>query len=122
MLNPGLILLTIVLYVVNNLFFKWKTHGWIQIFFISYFNDLICPLLFLSYVNILMMTTGKEIKRLPVLLLLALVASLVWEFVAPIVKPTSVTDLIDIVCYLVGSVVYWLLMRLNCRLRRCYDA
>lgn len=122
MLNPGLILLTIVLYVVNNLFFKWKTHGWIQIFFISYFNDLICPLLFLSYVNILMMTTGKEIKRLSVLLLLALVASLVWEFVAPIVKPTSVTDLIDIVCYLVGSVVYWLLMRLNCRLRRCYDA
>lgn len=45
-LNIILIQLVIVAYLINNLFFKVYTSGAVQQFFICYFNDLICPLLF----------------------------------------------------------------------------
>ena len=80
-------------------------------FFIGYFNDLICPLFFFSYANMLLITVGKEIARLWVICLVSLCTSCVWEFVAPLMKPSSTTDPLDIFCYITGGVVYWAILR-----------
>lgn len=112
-LNIILIFIVAILYVVNNIWLKDLVPYNIRWFFVCYFNDLICPLLFLSYCNLLLLTTNREVTSLKALFLIGLAVGAIWEFGAPILKPTSTTDLMDIVCYLMGSILYWFILRLN---------
>ena len=105
--NLMLLILVVFAYWINNLFLKEHSGG----LFIGYFNDLICPLFFFSYANMLLITVGKEIARLWVICLVSLCTSCVWEFVAPLMKPSSTTDPLDIFCYITGGVVYWAILR-----------
>ena len=99
------------LYVLNNTCIKPNTIGKFHVFMVSYFNDLICPLWFLAYVNLLLITNDKEIIHLWKLLTICLMAGLVWEFVAPLVKKGSVTDPLDLVCYAIGTLAYWIILK-----------
>lgn len=110
-LNMVLISTVLVLYLLNNSYFKLQTTGIIRYFLVCYFNDLICPVLFFSYANLLLLTVDKEITQLWQICFIGLCASCFWEFGAPYIKLTAVTDPIDIVFYLVGSVIYWGLLR-----------
>lgn len=109
--NLMLLILVVFAYRINNLFLKEHSGGLLRVFFIGYFNDLICPLFFFSYANMLLITVGKEIARLWVICLVSLCTSCVWEFVAPLMKPSSTTDPLDIFCYITGGVVYWAILR-----------
>lgn len=109
--NLMLLILVVFAYWINNLFLKEHSGGLLRVFFIGYFNDLICPLFFFSYANMLLITVGKEIARLWVICLVSLCTSCVWEFVAPLMKPSSTTDPLDIFCYITGGVVYWAILR-----------
>ncbi len=63
-LNIILIFIGAMLYLINNLFLKENLPRTISWFFTGYFNDLICPLIFFSYANMLLLTTGRELQRL----------------------------------------------------------
>lgn len=112
-LNIVLICVVAILYAVNNLCFKILLPYNIRWFFVCYFNDLICPLLFLAYCNILLLSANKEVTNLKTLFFMGLAAGVVWEFGAPILKTTSTTDMMDIVCYVGGSILYWFLLKRN---------
>ena len=109
--NLMLLILVDFAYWINNLFLKEHSGGLLRVFFIGYFNDLICPLLFFSYANLLLNSVGKEFARLWVICLVSLCTSCVWEFVAPLMKPSSTTAPLDIFCYITGGVVYWAILR-----------
>ena len=111
-LNPALILLVAGAYWVNNRYLKSAFTGAARLFFVGYFNDLICPLLFFGYANLLLLTVGKELRQFRRLLLLGLCVSAVWEGLAPLVKPGAVADPLDVACYLAGSAAYGGLLRL----------
>ena len=110
--NLILIISVLILYLSNNVYLKNHTNGSMQKFFVCYFNDLICPLLFFSYSNILLICVSKELKKLKWIMLMGLCTGLVWEFFAPVIKPSSVTDVIDLICYLLGTFLYWYIMKL----------
>ena len=95
------------LYFINNHYFKNYSSGNIQLFFICYFNDLLCPLFFFSYSNLLLLTIDKELCKIKSICIVGICVSLIWEFFAPLIKPSSTTDLIDIICYMIGSITYW---------------
>ena len=107
-----LIAITIFFYVLNNLFFKRITDGFFYYFFVGYFNDLICPLFFISYVNIMLSFINKRISKFFYIFLLCLICGLVWEFVAPFFKKDSVTDIYDLICYCLGGFLYWLIHKI----------
>ncbi len=116
----NLILIVIVLcaYFANRFCIKPAVAGFdktsaVRYFFICYFNDLICPLFFFSYANILLISVHREMTRLPLILLISFCTSLVWEFVAPLFKPSATNDPFDMVCYIAGGFVYWLILRLS---------
>ena len=112
-LNIVLICVVAILYVVNNLCLKTMLPYNMRWFFVCYFNDLICPLLFLAYCNILLLSVNKEMTNLKTLFFVGLAVGVVWEFGAPIIKKTSTTDIMDIVCYVGGSIIYWFLLKRN---------
>ena len=84
-----------LLYALNNLLIKRITTGIVGCFFIGYFNDLICPLLFLPYVNFMVYFLNKRIVNIWHILLICFLCGIVWEWIAPLLKPNSVTDIFD---------------------------
>ena len=106
-LNLLLIVLVAVLYVLNNLVLKKSFHGAVRFFLVCYMNDLICPLLFLSYINLLLISINRELEQWPQILTVSLCAGAIWEFLAPVFKPSSVTDPWDLACYTAGGMTYW---------------
>lgn len=110
-INGILIVLVSFLYFMNNALLKGAFTGTARYFFVCYFNDLICPLLFFSYVNILFLTVDKKITSLKMLLLFGFIVALIWEFFAPIINSESVTDIADVFCYIAGSIMYYIIIR-----------
>ena len=110
-LNLVLVIVVIGLYMTNNIIIKPNTDGLIHIFFVSYFNDLLCPYFFLGYANMLLITCNKEMDKLFIILLVMGIAGAVWELGAPYLKEGSVTDIGDYACYMLGAIGYWLLLK-----------
>lgn len=111
-INLILIIGVLILYFLNNFVFKKYTSGLIQHFFICYFNDLICPLLFFSYSNILLISINMELKKLKWIMLMGLCSGLIWELFAPLIKSSSVTDIVDLIAYLFGTFLYWCIIKI----------
>ena len=75
----------------------------------NHLNDLLAGILFCAYLN-LIMRFSKSVKRFtkPLeLVLIALLCGLFWEYCAPLFKPSATSDLVDIVCYVIGAMKYW---------------
>ena len=77
----------------------------------NHFNDFICPLWFLSIANFLFILIGHELTTSTPLLGIGLSAGLIWEYAAPFLNPASVSDPIDMICYLLGTYLYYFLLR-----------
>ena len=108
--NFVLIIIVLCLYFLNNQYFKTHTSGIVQYFMICHFNDFICPLFFLSYSNLLLISVGKEIKKFHWVMLFGFCSGLIWEFFAPFIKPTTTTDFIDLIFYTLGTALYWFII------------
>ncbi len=106
-INLILVIVVVCLYFINNTLIKPNTLGMVHIFFVSYFNDLMCPYFFLGYANMLLITCSREMATLKVIFIVGMTAGLTWEFIAPFLKKSSVTDPLDIVCYAISTVGYW---------------
>lgn len=52
-------------------------------------------------------------------ILISFLCGLIWEFFAPLLNADSTTDLLDILCYILGGVLYLLIQKvvLKCQLR-----
>lgn len=102
-----------LLYLFNNIIFKKITIGIINYFFICYFNDVLAPIWILSYSNILLSENKKEMVKISVILSFTFCCGLIWEFFAPLIKKTSVTDIIDLFAYLFGGLIFWFIQKLH---------
>ena len=110
----GIILVTCVaVYCLNRFILKDNFGGW---FLRCYLNDILAGAVILSYTNLLFIAVRKEkysFKTLTKILLFVLLAGLFWEFGAPMFRKDSVTDLCDILAYLIGGIAYWVAIRIT---------
>lgn len=112
-LNGYLILITTALYCLNRFYFKFHTSGWLNYLLRCHFNDCLCGILFTAYSNVFFNTRKMMLTKLPHILAFCFCAGLVWEFVAPFLRNDSTPDWLDIICYMLGGMVYWLLLQLH---------
>lgn len=84
-----------------------RPHGYW--FFVCYFNDLCCGPWFMSYTNLLLATISRRIARLKHILIYLFIWSVAWEVVGPIISRGSTGDVCDILAYLVGGIVYYII-------------
>lgn len=101
------IVICLMVYVVNE---KTKTEHSvyiIKLFFSCYLNDLMCGVLFSAYTNLVYGIFMKNlILKQEKVIILTFVCGIGWEFVAPLFVSGSVTDILDILCYVLGSIMY----------------
>lgn len=97
------------LYIFNTIIFSSINNYKLNIFFSSYFNDILAPLLLFSYINLLLSLIHKKLHSLKYLILIIIICSFVWEYLALFLKPTSVLDPLDILFYVLGTLIYWII-------------
>ena len=113
--NFYLVIISFSVYCLNQLFFKAQTNGWIHYLLQCHFNDVLAGLLLMSYSNFLLSIHEKAITKLHQIILYCLLVGLFWEYVIPLIKTNSVSDPIDILCYIIGGMIYWCFYRLTVR-------
>ena len=111
-LNGYVIIITMAFYCINRFFLKTHTVGWLNYILRCHFNDFLCGALFTAYSNVFLNTRHALLNKLPHILAYCFCAGLVWEFVAPFVRKDSISDWLDILCYMLGGIAYWLALRL----------
>lgn len=97
----------VVIYCFNQLLLKKQFVGIIGYFCKCYLNDLVCPLFFLSYSQIILIWAKYEIRTYTGLLFLGMTAGFIWEYFAPFINPKAVSDIYDLICYFCGIQIYY---------------
>lgn len=101
--NLTIFIIAILLYVLNQYFFK-SLNIWI---FTFYFNDLLATIILFSLFNTIFIV---KLTNFYVLFTITLVAAFIWEYVALFIKIGSVLDFWDIISYLVSFLIYFALI------------
>lgn len=100
--NLIILIVALFLYLFNNHFLH-ETH-W---FFMFYFNDFLAIVVLLSFLNIVY---PYKLTNLWLIILVTVLASFVWEYVALFIKAGAIFDFIDIICYFGSMVIYLILL------------
>ena len=100
--NLIILLIALALYLLNNHFLHEM--NW---FFMFYFNDFLAIVVLLSFLNVIY---PYKLTNLWLIIIVTLLASFVWEYVALFVKSSSIFDLMDIFCYFGSMVLYLILL------------
>ncbi len=105
-MNIYCMVFAIGVYIANKIILIPHIPGELGLFCRCYLNDLVCPLFFLGYCQILLIWIDYEFKSFKTIIILGMSAGVIWEFFAPIINHKSVTDYYDLVCYFVGSLLF----------------
>jgi hypothetical protein len=86
-------------------------------FFNWYFNDILAGIFFLAYSNLLLLFIKRRIQKFIHCVLYIFFWGIAWEFVVPpLFKANATSDILDIIAYVTGSIIYALLAKLLMRL------
>ncbi len=102
-----------VLYTLNNLLLKPLTLPPLASWLVrGHLNDALCGLAFMAYTNCLfdVVRPAARVRSPWVAAAYMFGCGLFWEFVAPLVKP-STSDWADVASYVIGALLYWLVDR-----------
>lgn len=108
--NILIIIITLILYVINQ-----NIKGQIQIPFLGYFmrcyfNDFIGAITFCAYCNFIFNLNNKSMDKLWQIELLMLFCGWIWEVVTPLFRQDTVFDILDFAMYLIGGIVYYFIL------------
>ena len=97
--------------MINQKFKNQISSEGIRWFMSSYFNDIIGSMTFMSYCNIVFSFRKTMVSKLWQIELLMFSCGIFWEFITPLYRIDTVTDVWDILAYIIGGVLYWIIIR-----------
>ena len=100
--NLLIFMVSLGLYYFNNHFL----HD-INWFFMFYFNDFLAIVVLLSFLNIVY---PYKLTNLWLIIIVTILASFVWEYLALFIKPGSIFDIFDIISYFGSMLIYLTLL------------
>lgn len=103
--NLLIFMVSLGLYYFNNHFL----HD-INWFFMFYFNDFLAIVVLLSFLNIVY---PYKLTNLWLIIIVTILASFVWEYLALFIKPGSIFDIFDIISYFGSMLIYLTLLYLK---------
>lgn len=83
--------------------------GQVYEFFSGYFLDILAPIALMGISNAVFCFFNFRVVRIGPTICICVIAGLTWELVAPQLIPWSVSDPVDMLSYLLGGLLYWLL-------------
>lgn len=77
----------------------------------EYFNDFLATILLGASVQVILILLFKAFLKGKTLLMITIVAAVVWEYLAPLYKPSAEFRYLDFVAYALGSLLYFILLQ-----------
>lgn len=109
--NLKLGLIVFIIYVFNRFLLKSLDLPYISYFLENHFNDFLGGILFCCYVNALLFYNKKKlITNFFLLFSFMLIVSIIWEGIFPLFLKYSTPDILDIIAYMCGTFLYYLLL------------
>lgn len=108
--NICLIAITLALYLINQFIKTRIPVEPIKWFLSCYFNDTIGGITFMAYCGIMLEVFHRKMMKLWRILLLMACCGFFWEYITPLYRNT-ISDSWDILAYVSGSFIYWLITR-----------
>lgn len=100
--NLAILIMALSLYLLNNHFLHEV--NWV---FMFYFNDFLAIVVLLSFLNIVY---PYKLTNVWLIILVTILSSFVWEYVALFIKPGSIFDFMDVICYFGSMMIYLILL------------
>jgi hypothetical protein len=113
-LITNILLLSFCTFVYSvNIWFKQQPLSEGFPFIRNHLNDTMAMVVVLSCTSItLNISKINNISSLKLIIHMCAFCGILWEFVAPLIKPNSVTDYWDILCYYIGGLIYYLIIKI----------
>lgn len=111
LLNFKIIISTFGLYLLNRLYLKTiLSYKFIH----YYFNDLLAGILIIAYCNLILDQSKYKFRFNSVLntLPFIIVVGLFYEYVTPLYLNYSTSDIMDVLFYAIGAMIYLLIMKI----------
>lgn len=110
--NTVLIIITLFFYFLNQSIKNDIENDMLRFFMCCYFNDIIGSITFVSIINMLcIIGRYHEISKLIYIETIMLSAGLFWEYVTPLFRKNTTSDFFDLLAYLFGGFLYWIISR-----------
>ena len=100
--NLIILIVGLSLYLLNNHFLHE-----INWFFMFYFNDFLAIVVLLSFLNLIY---PYKLTNVWLIIIVTILASFVWEYVALYIKAGAIFDIIDVICHFGSIVIYIILL------------
>lgn len=100
--NLIILIVGLSLYLLNNHFLHE-----INWFFMFYFNDFLAIVVLLSFLNLVY---PYKLTNVWLIIIVTVLSSFVWEYVALFIKVGAIFDFLDVICYFGSMVIYIILL------------
>ena len=106
------VFIPMLLYVINRFYLKHLDIPYIGYLLKNHFNDFIGGFVFPSYLNLVLVLSGRNpILKFTSLFGIMLCVSLLWEYVFPLFLSYSTSDILDVLAYMLGTILYYFVMK-----------
>lgn len=109
--NLFIIGITLVLYGLNQSIKTDIPIEPIKWFMTCYFNDIIGGITFIAYCNMVFGLYSRKVLELWQIELLMFFSGIFWEYITPMFRANTISDVWDILAYMLGGFIYWLITR-----------
>ena len=109
--NVILIALSLVIYFINKLNRLLDFALFNNIYVNNHLNDVLAAIVILAFSNVLLEKKYRMIDNLLYIEIFVFCSGVFWEFVTPLYKTDSVSDVLDLVAYCLGGLVYWIVVK-----------
>lgn len=106
-----LIGVTLIVYFINRICRPYYGDSVIEYLLKCHFNDFIGSITFLAYTNLVLSIKFYRLNKFLYIEILIIIAGLFWEYVTPLFRPDTVSDVLDIVSYMLGASLYYFINR-----------
>ena len=104
--NISIITVIAVLYFLNQRYKTAIDNEYLRFFMTGYFNDIIGCIALASYINLVFSIFSYKDYKIWYIMGIIFVAGLFWEFITPLFRKDTVTDMFDLLAYLIGGSIY----------------
>lgn len=111
--NLKLFIVCLCIYALNRLTNQLYYVPYASYVLRYHFNDYLAGIVFLAYLNIILgISVYKEysVVRWDLVILTGIIIGIFWEFITPMYKSDSTSDIIDVFCYILGAISYKLII------------
>lgn len=105
--NIYIIIFSLVVYTINRIFKSYIDIPVIGYLCKCHLNDYIGGIVFPAYVNILLYRAKyRPIKNCFIIAFMMFLCGVIWEYIFPYLFSYSVSDIFDVLAYLLGGITY----------------